>query len=72
MKKDSVSGVQYATQKAKVKISDGNKFIVISDKLDRKEFTNDIYEYVENERKEQRTKGIITEIKFLDCSVIEI
>lgn len=72
MKKDSISGVQYASQKAKVKISDGNKLIIISDKLDRKEFTNDIYEYVEKERNAQRTKGIITEIKFLDCSVIEI
>lgn len=72
MKKDNISGVQYATQKAKVKISDGHKLIIVSDKLDRREFTNDIYEYVEKERKAQRIKGIITEIKFLDFSVIEI
>lgn len=72
MKKDNISGVQYATQKAKVKISDGHKLIIVSDKLDRIEFTSDIYEYVEKERKAQRIKGIITEIKFLDFSVIEI
>ena len=72
MKKDSISGYKYATQKARVSFSNGKKVILVSDKLDQEEFVKDIYAYAESERRAHRLDGTITGIKFLSSSVIEL
>lgn len=73
MKRDSITGKMYATQKVMVTLSEGTPKIVLSDKLSRREVVNDIFDYIESENKSGRLNNCsIVEIKFLDNSVIEL
>lgn len=72
MRKDSVTGKMYATQKVMVTLSEGTPEIILSDKPSRREVVNDIFDYIESENKSGRIKGFIIGIRFLDNSVIEI
>lgn len=73
MKRDSITGKMYATQKVMVTLSEGTPKIVLSDKFSRREVVNDIFDYIESENKSGRLNNCsIVEIKFLDNSVIEL
>lgn len=73
MKRDSITGKMYATQKVMVTLSEGSPKIILSDKLSRREVVNDIFDYIESENKSGRLNNCsIVEIKFLDNSVIEL
>ena len=72
MKKDSITGKKYSTQKVMVTLSEGKPQIILSDKLSRREVVNDIFDYIESENKSGRVKGNIVGIRFLDNSVIEL
>lgn len=73
MKKDSITGKMYSTQKVMVTLSKGTPKIILSDKLSRREVVNDIFDYIELENKSGRLDNCnIVEIKFLDNSVIEL
>lgn len=73
MKRDSITGKMYATQKVMVTLSEGTPKIILSDKLSRREVVNDIFDYIESENKSGRLSNCsIVEIKFLDNSVIEL
>ena len=73
MKKDSITGKMYSTQKVLVSLSEGKEIIILSDKLSRREVVNDIFDYIELENKSGRLDNCnIVEIKFLDNSVIEL
>ena len=73
MKRDSITGKMYATQKVMVTLSEGTPKIILSDKLSRREVVNDIFDYIESENKSGRLSNCsIGEIKFLDNSVIEL
>lgn len=72
MKRDSITGKMYSTQKVVVSLSEGKTIIILSDKLSRREVINDIFDYIDSERKAGRVSGCIAEIKFLDNSVIEL
>lgn len=72
MKRDNITGKMYSTQKAVVTLSEGKAIIILSDKLSRREVVNDIFDYIDSERKSGRLSGIIVGIKFIDNSVIEL
>lgn len=73
MKRDSITGKMYATQKVMVTLSEGTPKIVLSDKLSRREVVNDIFDYIEEENKSGRLNNCrIVEIKFLENSVVEL
>lgn len=73
MKKDSITGKMYSTQKVMVTLSKWTPKIILSDKLSRREVVNDIFDYIELENKSGRLDNCnIVEIKFLDNSVIEL
>ena len=72
MKRDSITGRMYASQKVMVTLTDGKTQIILSDKLSRREVVNDIFDYIEIEKRAGRVSGQITEIRFLDSSVIEL
>ena len=73
MKRDSITGKMYATQKVMVTLSEGIPKIVLSDKLSRREVVNDIFDYIEEENKSGRLNNCrIVEIKFLENSVVEL
>ena len=72
MKKDSITGKMYSTQKVLVSLSEGKEIIILSDKLSRREVVNDIFDYIDSESKAGRVNGYIVGIKFLDNSVIEL
>ena len=72
MKKDSITGRMYASQKVMVTLTDGKTQIILSDKLSRREVVNDIFDYIEIEKRAGRVAGQIAEIRFLDSSVIEL
>ena len=72
MKKDSITGKKYSTQKVMVTLSEGKPQIILSDKLSRREVVNDIFDYIEAENKSGRINGNIVGIRFLDNSVIEL
>ena len=72
MKRDNITGKMYSTQKVVVSLSEGKAIIILSDKLSRKEVTNDIFDYIDSEIKAGRVNGCIVGVKFLDNSVIEL
>lgn len=72
MKRDNITGKMYSTQKAVVTLSEGKAIIILSDKLSRREVVNDIFDYIDSEKKSGRLNGIIVGIKFIDNSVIEL
>ena len=72
MKKDSITGKMYSTQKVVVSFTEGKEIIILSDKLSCREVINDIFDYIDSERKAGRVSGHIVEIKFLDNLVIEL
>lgn len=72
MQRDTTTGNLYATQRIMVTLSVGTPIIIISDKLSKREVVNDIFDYIEEERSKGRVKGTITEIKFLENSVIQL
>ena len=72
MKRDNITGKMYSTQKVLVSLSEGKEIIILSDKLSRKEVVNDIFDYIDSERKAGRVNGCIVGIKFLDNPVIEL
>ena len=72
MKRDSITGRMYASQKVMVTLTDGKAQIILSDKLSRREVVNDIFDYIEIEKRAGRVAGQIAEIRFLDSSVIEL
>ena len=72
MKRDSITGRMYASQKVMVTLTDGKTQIILSDKLSRREVVNDIFDYIEIEKRAGRVAGQIAEIRFLDSSVIEL
>lgn len=72
MKRDNITGKMYSTQKAVVTLSEGKTIIILSDKLSRREIVNDIFDYIDSERKSGRLNGIVAGIKFIDNSVIEL
>ena len=73
MKRDSITGKMYSTQKVLVTLSGGAQEIILSDKLSRREVVNDMFDYIESEIKSGRLNNCkIDEIKFLKNSVIEL
>ena len=72
MKRDSITGKMYSTQKVAVSLTGGKAIIILSDKLSRREVINDIFDYIDSERKSGRFNGDIVGIEFLDNSVIEL
>ena len=72
MKRDNITGKMYSTQKVAVSLTGGKAIIILSDKLSRREVVNDIFDYIDSERKAGRVNGCIVGIKFLDNPVIEL
>ena len=72
MKRDSITGKMYSTQKVVVSLTEGKAIIILSDKLSRREVVNDIFDYIDSERKAGRINDCIVGIKFLDNSVVEL
>ena len=72
MKRDNITGKMYSTQKVVVSLTEGKEIIILSDKLSRREVVNDIFDYIDSERKAGRVNDCIEGIKFLDNSVIEL
>ena len=72
MKRDSITGKMYSTQKVDVSLTGWKAIIILSDKLSRREVVNDIFDYIDSERKAGRVNDCIEGIKFLDNSVIEL
>ena len=72
MKRDNITGKMYSTQKVVVSLTEGKAIIILSDKLSRREVVNDIFDYIDSERKAGRVNGCIVGINFLDNPVIEL
>ena len=72
MKRDNITGKMYSTQKVVVSLTEGKAIIILSDKLSRREVVNEIFDYIDSERKAGSVNGCIVGIKFLDNPVIEL
>ena len=72
MKRDNITGKMYSTQKVVVSLTEGKAIIILSNKLSRREVVNDIFDYIDSERKAGRVNDCIVGFKFLDNSVIEL
>ena len=60
MKRDSITGKMYSTQKVVVSLTEGKEIIILSDKLSRREVVNDIFDYIDFDTSKMQGSGIAT------------